>query len=113
MPIVRLCALLFGQLVIGVVLSLPLMASPVAKISDICHQAAQLAGKQRGVPMAVLQAITLTETGRRLEGSFRPWPWTVNMEGKGFWFDTRAEALKFVMERYEKGARSFDVGCFH
>jgi len=34
------------------------------------------------------------------------------MEGKGFWFDTREEAYAYVMERYNAGARSFDVGCF-
>ena len=34
------------------------------------------------------------------------------MEGKGAWFATKEEALAFVMDHYERGARSFDVGCF-
>ena len=34
------------------------------------------------------------------------------MEGKGFWFETRKEALAFVRKRFSEGARSFDVGCF-
>ncbi|MHA1128995.1 MAG: transglycosylase SLT domain-containing protein, partial [Alphaproteobacteria bacterium] len=39
-------------------------------------------------------------------------PWTVNMEGKGHWFETRTEAVDFVTQSYTAGARSFDVGCF-
>ena len=34
------------------------------------------------------------------------------MEGLGKWFDNPADALAFTMERFERGARSFDVGCF-
>ncbi|MEZ5910862.1 MAG: transglycosylase SLT domain-containing protein [Paracoccaceae bacterium] len=57
-------------------------------------------------------AISLTETGRKLDGGFRPWPWTVNMEGKGHWFGSHDEALHYVRESRDAGARSFDVGCF-
>jgi hypothetical protein len=64
------------------------------------------------VPLAVLQAISLTETGRKRAGQFRPWPWTVNMEGKGLWFDTQDDARAYVYSQYKRGARSFDVGCF-
>jgi len=42
----------------------------------------------------------------------RPWPWTVNMEGKGVWFSTEDEARAYVFKNYKRGARSFDVGCF-
>lgn len=47
-----------------------------------------------------------------MQGRLRPWPWTVNMEGAGFWFDTREEALAFATAHHARGARSFDVGCF-
>ena len=65
-----------------------------------------------GVPEQVMLAISLTETGRRMDGHMRPWPWTVNMEGKGVWFDTQPEALAYVRREFARGARSFDVGCF-
>lgn len=81
-------------------------------ISAICDAASAAAASARGIPSDALYAITLTETGRTGGGHFRPWPWTVNMEGRGFWFDTREEAYAYVMERYNAGARSFDVGCF-
>ncbi len=81
-------------------------------LSQICDQAAAYAARETGVPVSVLQAISLNETGRKRGGVMRPWPWTVNMEGKGFWFDTEDEARAFVYQNYKRGARSFDVGCF-
>ena len=78
----------------------------------LCNVAAVQASQQAGMPQEVLLALTLVETGRSKGGKFLPWPWTVNMEGKGYWFDTRSEAVAFVTDAYAKGARSFDVGCF-
>ncbi|MEM7508243.1 MAG: lytic transglycosylase domain-containing protein [Pseudomonadota bacterium] len=89
------------------------MAAPSKReISAICDSSARVAGEARGVPVDVLRALTRTETGRRIGGNLSPWPWTVNMEGAGFWFETREEALDFVMKHHARGARSFDVGCF-
>ena len=81
--------------------------------AELCDQAARYASERTGVPLDVLRAITRTETGRKASGSTPdPWPWTVNMEGVGKWFDTRADALRFAELFHERGARSFDVGCF-
>lgn len=98
-------ALLFA----GLGLNVARAASPIAAI---CEQAAQVAATRSGVPVQVLLAISLTETGRKRSGAFEPWPWTVNMEGKGVWFDTREEAQAYVDKNFARGARSFDVGCF-
>ncbi|TMV95020.1 lytic transglycosylase domain-containing protein [Thioclava sp. BHET1] len=78
----------------------------------MCERTAELVAGETKVPISVLKAISLTETGRKRDGTFRPWPWTVNMEGAGHWFDTRDEALRYVFREYKRGARSFDVGCF-
>ena len=83
-----------------------------ADYSAVCEQAAEVAAQKTGVPVSVLKAISLNETGRKSDGAFRPWAWTVNMEGKGHWFDTLDEARAFVFKEYKRGARSFDVGCF-
>ncbi|MEX0970423.1 MAG: transglycosylase SLT domain-containing protein [Paracoccaceae bacterium] len=80
--------------------------------ASICEAASFAAAQERGIPPDVMLAITLTETGRRRGGALRPWPWTVNMQGAGHWFDTSDEALNYATTRYEAGARSFDVGCF-
>ncbi|MDP3863061.1 MAG: transglycosylase SLT domain-containing protein [Phaeovulum sp.] len=80
--------------------------------NQICEQVTQIAARQSGVPLDVMRAISLTETGRTIAGAFRAWPWAVNMEGDDAWFDTRDEATAFALAAYDRGARSFDVGCF-
>lgn len=92
-------------------------AMPAAAVSSqdpaaVCDSVAWEASRQTGVPISVLKAITRTETGRRRDGAFSPWPWTVNMEGEGVWFDTPDDARAFVYDAFKNGARSFDVGCF-
>ena len=102
--------------VIAGLLALLLAAPATAATPDggaaLCDRAAAEAAARTGVPVAVLRAISLTETGRKRGGRHRPWPWTVNMEGKGLWLDDRASALAYVHRHHARGARSFDVGCF-
>jgi len=95
----------------GAIPGLAATESPVATAAT-CERVAEEAARRSGVPVSVLKAITLTETGRKTEGKFRPWPWTVNMEGAGHWFDTLDEARAYVFKEFKRGARSFDVGCF-
>ncbi|MGB3312977.1 MAG: transglycosylase SLT domain-containing protein [Albidovulum sp.] len=97
---------------VGLLIAVPVKASTEADLSVICDQVAAEASRRSGVPVSVLRAISLTETGRKRDGAFRPWPWTVNMEGKGVWFETEDEARAYVYKEYKRGARSFDVGCF-
>jgi Transglycosylase SLT domain len=80
--------------------------------NDICDRAAVLASNESRVPLSVLRAITRAETGRSKNGALHPWPWTVNMQGKGVWFETEDEARAYVFRHYKSGARSFDLGCF-
>jgi hypothetical protein len=80
--------------------------------SAICEEASEFAASRVGVPVDILRALTRTETGRNSGGSFQPWPWTVNMEGEGAWFATMSEALDFATKNFDRGARSFDIGCF-
>lgn len=77
-----------------------------------CEVAAAKAARDHQVPADVLHAISRTETGRAWQGRFGPWAWTVNMEGRGHWFESRSAALEFVRNNMKRGARSFDVGCF-
>ena len=81
-------------------------------VARICDEAAAAASQAEGTPVNVLRAITRTETGRSGDGGLQPWPWTVNMEGAGRWFDSPDEALAYATANFQRGARSFDVGCF-
>ncbi|NOD65488.1 transglycosylase SLT domain-containing protein [Ruegeria sp. HKCCD6109] len=85
---------------------------PNAHTGDLCDQAARRAALSEGVPLDVLRAISRVETGRTLDGQFLPWPWTINVEGKGYWFPSESEAKTYVFKIFKAGARSFDVGCF-
>ena len=98
-------------LILGsVALSLPHAAT--ARPALLCDRAAERAARAHDVPLAVLRAITRTETGRVHAGRMEPWPWTVNMEGKGRWFEDADAARAYVYQAFRRGARSFDVGCF-
>ena len=79
---------------------------------EICDRAAEVVAKQSNVPVKVLKAISRTETGRVTNNKLSPWPWTVNMEGKGVWFESGDAARAYAYKHYKRGARSFDVGCF-
>src|SRR5699024_6482524 len=75
-------------------------------------RAARQAARAHDVPLDVLRAISRAETGRPRQGGLQPWPWTVNMEGRGRWFDNADAARAYVFAHFKAGARSFDVGCF-
>ena len=80
--------------------------------SAICDAVSETAAREAGLPTAMLRALTRTETGRARSGRLEPWPWTINMEGAGHWFDNRDDALAFAQKHHARGATSFDVGCF-
>ncbi len=65
-----------------------------------------------GVPTQLMAAIGRVESGRPDEnGIIQPWPWTINAEGAGHIFETKAEAIAAVQTLQAKGMRSIDVGC--
>ncbi len=96
---------------IGLVAAL-LVAQSAASWPDLstagtCDRAAQRAALSHGVPLDVLRAISRVETGRALDGQLAPWPWTINVEGKGFWFDSEQERTRGAT-RYEANLKMFD-----
>ena len=100
-------------LLIFALASIPLPAATTpATYSEVCDQAAHRAARTEGVPLKVLRAITRVETGRLQNQRLEPWPWAVNVEGQGYWFESEAEAKAHVFDIFKSGARSFDVGCF-
>lgn len=87
-------------------------ASSAQDTPDLCEAAAQVAADRTGVPLSVLMAVTLTETGRSTEAGLRPWPWAVNLAGEGHWFAAPEDAIQFVEDQLDLGLRNFDIGCF-
>lgn len=61
----------------------------------------------------LLYAIALAESQRATEENrayVRPWPWAVNVNGKGTWFDSKEEAKVFIKDFLSKGGKSIDIG---
>ena len=76
------------------VLALPGLAFADARANmDLCRAAAIGAADRHGIPREVMLAITTVETQTRRDGESGPWPWTVNVAGKGNWFASRAAAV--------------------
>jgi hypothetical protein len=80
--------------------------------SELCEQAAMRAARATGVPLEVLRALALTESGRSRGRQMKPWPWTLNAEGRGAWFGTRGAAEAAARRIVASGVRSVDLGCF-
>lgn len=78
----------------------------------LCETAAQQAATRHGVPLDVLRAVALVETGRARAGQWEPWPWAIHAAGRGQWFDSRAEAIAYAKGRLNAGYRNVDLGCF-
>ncbi|WP_162630869.1 MULTISPECIES: transglycosylase SLT domain-containing protein [Meridianimarinicoccus] len=78
----------------------------------LCEAAARRASAASGVPLPVLLAVALSESGRKTGGRFAPWPWVLNVEGAGAFFDTRDAALAAAQQAIASGRDSTDLGCF-
>ncbi len=85
---------------------------PAASPSAQCRAAIAAAEQAGGVPARLMHAIGVVESGRRDEaGVVGAWPWTINAEGAGSYFATKAEAVAAVRALQAQGVRSIDVGC--
>jgi hypothetical protein len=78
----------------------------------VCDSATRTAAQEFGVPTKVMQAIARTESGVTMRGSFVPWPWTINVEGRGVRFNSKKDAFEFFTKARMEGSRNIDVGCF-
>lgn len=88
-------------------------SSAAAEPGRLCRAAIQAAERAAGIPAQLLMAIARVESGRRDPdtGAFHPWPWTINAEGRGQFFPTKAAAIAEVQALQARGVRSIDVGC--
>ena len=89
----------------------PLIGSPAP--GALCRAAIAATERSSTVPPQLLAAIGMVESGRRdpANGLRAPWPWTINAEGQGTYFDTKAQAIAAVRALQAHGVQSIDVGC--
>lgn len=79
--------------------------------AEIPPPAYQLAARAAGVPSPVLYAVALQESGTRIRGQLRPWPWTLNIAGNSLRYRTRKAACTGLNEALRRTpATRIDVG---
>jgi hypothetical protein len=100
-----------------VALAAVLAAAPLGTASAKDDPAACLgliksAEKSQAIPEGLLKAIGFTESGRvTADGRRVPWPWTVNAQGQGYYFEAKKDAIAFVEGLQARGVSVIDVGC--
>lgn len=90
------------------------LAAPAAQAAPNCAGAAAAEEVVAGVPTKLLLAIGMVESGwtNPVTGQHAPWPYSVNVDGKGYRFGSAAAAIDFVHLAQVSGAKFIDVGCF-
>lgn len=68
-----------------------------------------VAAEDNGIPPEVLYAVAMTESQMSLGHAVRPWPWTLNVAGKGYRYDTRSDACT-ALRSFLQQTRVVDVG---
>jgi hypothetical protein len=80
---------------------------------ELCSDAIGKAEYGTSIPSHLLMAIALIESGRldMHTGRWRPWAWTIDVGGQGYFFDSKVAAIHAVRALEKQGIRSIDVGC--
>jgi hypothetical protein len=81
----------------------PILFSGVSKASYFVEVA-----QVSGLHPLVLYGIAQVESTR--PGVGKPWPWTVNFNGRGEYFESKMDAMTAVDQALRGGMRSIDVG---
>jgi hypothetical protein len=81
--------------------------------SALCTDAVLAAERKYALPPGLLGTIARVESGRPIAtmANIRAWPWTINADGAGLFFESRAAAVTWATEGVGRGVRLMDVGC--
>lgn len=82
-------------------------AAALAVADSSCEKEMARAAEAHGIPLGVLYAVGLTETGRG--DSLRPY--ALNIDGKAIYELSKEGALRKFRQAHASGARMIDVGC--
>jgi soluble lytic murein transglycosylase-like protein len=78
-----------------------------ASVDRLCEREMALAARKYGVPLAVLYAVGLAESGEKRTLH----PYALNLAGPSFFFTNQQEALQRFYDARKKGIKLIDVGC--
>ena len=74
-----------------------------------CFYYTEKYGKEFNLPYKLLTSISLVESGLKKNDKFVSWPWTLNVSGKSKFFETKEQALDYLIKNIKK--KNIDVGC--
>ncbi len=79
-----------------------------------CAAAVAAAEQKEQTPPGLLLQIARVESGRPTPptNTLQPWPWAVDADGEGIFFDTKAQAVAWSKKALAGGTVTYlDVGC--
>lgn len=86
-------------------------AGTAAAASYVVPQGYVDVANEHGIPPRILYAVAMQESALLLpSGIVRPWPWTLNVEGRAERFRGREEAHQALTWYLRSGVRSIDIG---
>ena len=96
---------------IRLVLVAAAVCTGLARAGELVPEGYRLVANEIGIPHTLLYAMALTESGRLLDTKeFRPWPWTLNVSGQGYYFSTRTQVWRALQQLLGNGKTSIDIG---
>ena len=75
-----------------------------------CFYYTEKYGQEFNLPYKLLTSISLVESGLKKNDKFVSWPWTLNVSGKSKFFETKEQALDYLIKNIKKN-KNIDVGC--
>ncbi len=81
--------------------------------SALCTQAIAAAQTRHHLPAGLLGTMAKVESGRPINtlADIRPWPWTVDADGEGIFFESKQAAVVWTELALARGVPFIDVGC--
>jgi soluble lytic murein transglycosylase-like protein len=88
-------------------ISFSITAAHAVAAAGVCEREMSRAANRHGVPLGILFAVGLTESGRR--GSLQPY--AMNIEGDTVFAKSKTDALRTFEDAVADGKQLIDLGC--
>jgi len=82
------------------------MGSTATAIPQFYH----LYATKHGVPVEVFFSMIKTESGRTFSGRYLPWPWTLNVNHKAYYYDNKRAAVLALQRFLQNPKNKIAVG---
>ena len=101
----------FYSIPIILIFNLIILNNTNAQRLDDCYTIASKVEKEFKIPNKLLSSISFTETGITKNGIYQPWPWSLNVNGKSIFFDSKKEMTNYLDKAIYANEQNIDIGC--